>query len=1040
MAIKIKFMYMISAFFIILSTRFIYSWMNVLNIMFLKCLKLKVLMTMCNIKIKSMFISWSFLFLMTATSVKNMMLSHDILKSLMKIFIQKGTNFNNKCMQRSLVLLFSAVFIILLLPQTAIAASYYVSPSGNDANSGLTTSAAWKSPSYAASKAVAGDTIYIMDGTWYDQHVVFKSKGTSSSPITMKAYNGTPVLDGVDKTGFGIKIYSSSWINVEGITVKNYQYGYWVSSSDNLTITRCEFSDTALDGITMWNDVKYFTIDSVIVKNTGDHGIHLWNQNSPGRSQYITVKNSTISNAPHNLLDVHTNVTNVVVENNELFFSNDYAGTIQVGLYLHNGNTDNILIRNNYFHDQIRPLEIFNAKNVQVVQNTFKNINGRAIFLASVSGYDDELRVYDSTFSENTFDNVNYAFGFWAAGTKYINLDIRDNIYRNIKNTNYIRTDAYYYALSGNSGFPQILNSKDTYYSVIDIIESPVIIIDKNPVADAGQDHVINIGSSVSFDASASTDDNGISTYSWDFDATNGIQEDASGKIVSHEFNAIGQFTVTLTVTDTVGQKSTDTCIVTVNALSSPIDNGPISSGTGISFIPAARSLTANVGGSTVFSVDNEEFSMSKWYFNGTPVASGTTSYTQNWNSSGSFTIRFEGKTESGTLNRNWDVVVSGSEHSVISIVPSATVVAPGEPFSINVNIDPKQAVTGYQFNVHHNDLASLVSIKDAGLFSATGDLEHIFFSGINDVSMGMIRNIYAARLGSGGVSSPGGMITMNMLAGTSSGMLEMNISELIVSDMSSDPVPCDIISTSVLVDTAPVFNIIPSISVEEGNTLTFTVSASDADGDMLSYAAESLPWEAVFDTSSGVFSWTPAIGQTGTYSSKFLVSDGYLNDTTSVNITVFPQDLAPVISLFEPATGLVFEEGQIIGIRVLADDPEGKPLTYSLEINGEHVSNSSGYMWTTDYSSAGTHSIKVTVCDGVKQVTQTHTISITDVHPRWDVNEDGKVNILDISLIGRNYGKTYDGKSPRWDVNQDGVVNIQDMSIVAARFGEIVV
>jgi len=67
------------------------------------------------------------------------------------------------------------------------------------------------------------------------------------------------------------------------------------------------------------------------------------------------------------------------------------------------------------------------------------------------------------------------------------------------------------------------------------------------------------------------------------------------------------------------------------------------------------------------------------------------------------------------------------------------------------------------------------------------------------------------------------------------------------------------------------------------------------------------------------------------------------------------------------------------------------------------------------------------------------HTITVTDLHPRWDVNQDGVVNILDITLVGQNYGMTYESDLPRWDVNQDGIVNIQDLSIVAGRFGELV-
>jgi hypothetical protein len=78
-------------------------------------------------------------------------------------------------------------------------------------------------------------------------------------------------------------------------------------------------------------------------------------------------------------------------------------------------------------------------------------------------------------------------------------------------------------------------------------------------------------------------------------------------------------------------------------------------------------------------------------------------------------------------------------------------------------------------------------------------------------------------------------------------------------------------------------------------------------------------------------------------------------------------------------------------------------------------------------------------VSDGIEQVTDQRTITINDVHPRWDVNEDGIVNILDISAIGQEYGKSVGAPYPRWDVNQDGNVNVQDMTLAGSHFGETV-
>ena len=54
----------------------------------------------------------------------------------------------------------------------------------------------------------------------------------------------------------------------------------------------------------------------------------------------------------------------------------------------------------------------------------------------------------------------------------------------------------------------------------------------------------------VLFDGSGSNDEWGIASYSWDFDAMDGFQEDAFGPEVQHTFDQAGTFTVTLQVAD----------------------------------------------------------------------------------------------------------------------------------------------------------------------------------------------------------------------------------------------------------------------------------------------------------------------------------------------------------------------------------------------------------------------------------------------------------------------------------------------------------
>ena len=56
---------------------------------------------------------------------------------------------------------------------------------------------------------------------------------------------------------------------------------------------------------------------------------------------------------------------------------------------------------------------------------------------------------------------------------------------------------------------------------------------------------------------------------------------------------------------------------------------------------------------------------------------------------------------------------------------------------------------------------------------------------------------------------------------------------------------------------------------------------------------------------------------------------------------------------------------------------------------------------------------------------------------PAWDVNRDGETNILDLILVGQDFGKA-NSTNARTDVNKDGKRNIADLVLVARHLGEL--
>jgi hypothetical protein len=87
-----------------------------------------------------------------------------------------------------------------------------------------------------------------------------------------------------------------------------------------------------------------------------------------------------------------------------------------------------------------------------------------------------------------------------------------------------------------------------------------------------------------------------------------------------------------------------------------------------------------------------------------------------------------------------------------------------------------------------------------------------------------------------------------------------------------------------------PVLQFIPDRMRSEGSQLSFIVEAGDPNGTTPVISAAPLPAGADFidqENGIGVFDWTPAEGQAGTYTVTFKASDGTLEDSQQVLLTI---------------------------------------------------------------------------------------------------------------------------------------------------------
>jgi len=141
-----------------------------------------------------------------------------------------------------------------------------------------------------------------------------------------------------------------------------------------------------------------------------------------------------------------------------------------------------------------------------------------------------------------------------------------------------------------------------------------------------------------------------------------------------------------------------------------------------------------------------------------------------------------------------------------------------------------------------------------------------------------------------------------------------------------------DILVTPSTTNHAPVISGTPMTSVEAGQPYTFVPTASDPDGDPLTFSAAGVPGWAAFDAATGRLSGTPPTGTTGTFANIVIsVSDGKLSASLAafaITVSAPTTNRPPTIS-GTPAT--TAPQGVQYAFQPTAADPDNDPLTFTI-------------------------------------------------------------------------------------------------------------
>ena len=128
----------------------------------------------------------------------------------------------------------------------------------------------------------------------------------------------------------------------------------------------------------------------------------------------------------------------------------------------------------------------------------------------------------------------------------------------------------------------------------------------------------------------------------------------------------------------------------------------------------------------------------------------------------------------------------------------------------------------------------------------------------------------------------------------------------------------------------------LPDTSIRENQALRFSYAVSPQQpGRTIVYSLFNPPPGAVIDSLTGVFTWTPASGQAGTYTIVVAATDGQYTAVTTATVSVAYINRKPVLNFRVPSSGTGVNFDTPATFKVSVTDPDHDPVTYTWKVNG---------------------------------------------------------------------------------------------------------
>ncbi len=338
-------------------------------------------------------------------------------------------------------------------------------------------------------------------------------------------------------------------------------------------------------------------------------------------------------------------------------------------------------------------------------------------------------------------------------------------------------------------------------------------------------------------------------------------------------------------------------------------------------------------------------------------------------------------------------LIASASSGSVLSV--DSDTVDVGNTSVVRISLGNCSNVTNLSFTLSFNE--SVLEFIDAQNHSGvTGAISNTSSLGSVDVELNGMDNFTA--------SSSAPIIDVSF-KGNESGISSLDFTSASLTTTEGPYSPSvgtgniTVNAVAAPTNSAPKIVEIGNKTVNETELLSFTISATDAEDDELTYSAPSIPTGAEFNASNRTFSWTPATGRNDTYDVTFNVTDN-INDPVSETITITVNTKAAVPVVYNPPNPVNFANttGNFWVNHTWESGNGNITDSYNVTYNGTWHNGTSSEFNTTDLNAHDWSNITVyaynntssTLSSGVDVNVQipNNDISIIDVPLSLSVNE----------------------------------------------------